>query len=59
LYGTDDYVYLKKEGNKDVFVRGSFKDRTERPWVTLQQVNTFLRGGGYDTACLYTIHTIQ
>jgi dipeptidyl-peptidase 4 len=49
LYGTDDYVYLKKIDGQDVWVRGSFKNRTEQPFLTLQQLNQRLRTGGKDT----------
>jgi dipeptidyl-peptidase-4 len=49
VYGTDDYVYLKKINDKDVWVRGNFKNN-EAPFLSLEQLNQKLKAGGSDTA---------
>src|SRR5450759_2609961 len=38
VYGTDDYVYLKKITDKEVWVRGNFKS-SEVPFLSLDQLN--------------------
>ncbi|MDB5199785.1 MAG: family peptidase [Chitinophagaceae bacterium] len=48
VYGTDDYVYLKKINNKDVWVRGNIKNN-EAPFLSLEQLNQKLKGTGIDT----------
>jgi len=48
IYGTDDYVYLKKINNKDVWVRGNFKTG-ETPFLTLEQLNQKLKSAHNDT----------
>ncbi|MDB5223796.1 MAG: family peptidase [Chitinophagaceae bacterium] len=48
IYGTDDYVYLKKINNKDVWVRGNIKNN-EAPFLSLEQLNQKLKGTGIDT----------
>lgn len=48
IYGTDDYVYLKKINDKDVWVRGNFKTN-ETPFLTLEQLNQKLKTSGNDT----------
>ena len=48
IYGTDDYVYLKRTNNKPVWVRGSFRNN-ETPFLTLEQLNWKLKAGGMDT----------
>ena len=49
IYGTDDYVYLKKINDKDVWVRANFKNG-EMPFLSLEQLNQKLRAGSVDTA---------
>ena len=49
VYGTDDYVSLKKINNKDIFVRGNFK-ANETPFLSLEQLNQKLKTAGSDTA---------
>jgi dipeptidyl-peptidase-4 len=49
VYGTEDYVYLKKTGNQDVWVRGNLNS-AEQPFLTLAQLNQKLRAAGRDTA---------
>ncbi|RYY90868.1 MAG: S9 family peptidase [Chitinophagaceae bacterium] len=48
-YNTDSYVYLKKDGGKDVWVQGSFRDKQESTLLTLQALNETLRRSGFDT----------
>jgi len=48
VYGTDDYVYLKKITDKDVWVRGNFKS-SEAPFFSLEQLNQKLKAAGSDT----------
>ncbi|HTM91955.1 MAG TPA: hypothetical protein VL095_06025, partial [Flavisolibacter sp.] len=33
IYGTEDYVHLKKVNDKDVWVRGNFKSSTEQNFL--------------------------
>jgi dipeptidyl-peptidase-4 len=49
IYGTDDYVYLKKINDKDVWVKGNFKTN-ETPLLSLDQLNQKLKSSGIDTA---------
>jgi dipeptidyl-peptidase-4 len=49
IYGTDDYVYLKKINDKDVWVRGNFK-ANETPFLSLEQINQKLKAAGIDTS---------
>ena len=48
IYGTDDYVYLKKVDGKDVWMKGSNKTN-ETPFLTLEQLNAKLKAGALDT----------
>ena len=48
IYGTDDYVYLKRTNNKPVWVRGSFRNN-DSPFLTLDQLNKKLKVAGMDT----------
>lgn len=48
VFGSDDYVYLKKINDKDVWVRGNFKTN-ETPFLTLEQLNQKLKASGNDT----------
>jgi len=42
VYGTEDYVYLKKINDKDVWVKGSLKT-TEQPFLSLSDLNQKLK----------------
>jgi len=48
VYGTEEYVYLKKINDKDVWVRGNFKTG-EQPFLSLADLNQKLRIAGVDT----------
>lgn len=48
LYGTEDYVYLKRIDNKDVWVRGNFKSVTEQNFLSLEDLNQKLKAAGLD-----------
>ncbi|RYY95053.1 MAG: S9 family peptidase, partial [Chitinophagaceae bacterium] len=48
-YESDNYVYLKKEGGRDVWVQGSFRDKEESTLLTLGALNESLRRHGLDT----------
>ena len=54
IYGTDDYVYLKKINDKDVWVRGNIKTN-EVPFLTLEQLNQKLKAAGSDTASVMPV----
>jgi len=56
VYGTSDYVYLKKIDGKDVWVKGNFKT-AETPFLTLEQLNDKLKTSGYGE--LKTMPAIQ
>lgn len=49
IYNTNDYVYLKKINNKDVWVRGNIKNN-ETPFLSLEQLNQKLKAAASDTA---------
>jgi len=49
IYGTEDYVYAKRQGNEVVWTSGSLK-HPEHDFLTLGQLNAKLRAGGLDTA---------
>lgn len=48
IYGTEDYVYLKKINGNDVWVKGNFKT-DEQPMLSLQQLNQKLTAAGKDS----------
>src|SRR3954452_13998955 len=48
IYGTEDYVYLKKINDKDVWVKGSFKT-DEQNFLSLSELNQKLRAANLDT----------
>lgn len=48
LYGTDDYVYIKKVDGRDVWVRGRM-GKAEQPFLSMDQLNAKLRAAGQDT----------
>jgi dipeptidyl-peptidase-4 len=47
VYGTEDYVYLKKINNQDVWVKGNFKS-AEQNFLSLDDLNQKLNAAGYD-----------
>ncbi len=49
IKGTNDYVYLKKTGGIDSWVKGNFKSSEENIFLTLGQFNQRLRAAGIDT----------
>lgn len=46
IYGTNNYVYLKKIDDKDVWVSGNFAT-AETPFLTLEKLNEKLKAAGY------------
>jgi dipeptidyl-peptidase-4 len=49
VYGTEDYVYLKKVNDKDVWVRGNFKSPEEKSFLSLADLNQKLKTAGIDS----------
>jgi dipeptidyl-peptidase 4 len=47
IYGTEDYVYLKKINNSDVWMKGNFKSATEQNFLSLDDLNQKLKSAGY------------
>lgn len=45
IYGTEDYVYLKKINNQDVWVKGNFK-HAEQNFLSLDDLNQKLKAAG-------------
>ena len=56
IYGTNDYVHLKKIEGKEVWVKGNSKS-PELPFLTLDQLNEKLKAAGY--AALNAMPAIQ
>ena len=48
IYGTEDYVYLKRIDNRDVWMRGNLKSPAEQKFLSLDDLNQKLRAAGYD-----------
>src|SRR4051812_2534862 len=48
IYGTEDYVYLKKITDKDVWMKGNFQT-PEQTFLTLGGLNQKLKAAGSDT----------
>ena len=48
IYGTEDYVYLKKIDNNEVWVKGNLKSRTEQNFLSLDDLNQKLKAAGSD-----------
>lgn len=46
IYGTTDYVYLKKSEGKEFWVKGNLKT-PEVPFLTLEQLNDKIKVAGY------------
>ena len=47
IYGTADYVYLKKVDGQEVWMKGNFKDKDETVFLTLAQLNEKIIAAGY------------
>ncbi len=47
IFGTDDYVYLKKMNDEDTWMKGNFKDKDEAVFLTLSQINEKLKTSGF------------
>lgn len=56
VYGTTDYVYLKKSEGKEFWVKGNMKT-PEAPFLTLEQLNDKIKAAGYGE--LKTMPAIQ
>jgi dipeptidyl-peptidase 4 len=48
VYGTEDYVYLKKIDDKDVWMRGNPKSSTEQTFLSLDELSQKMKLSGYD-----------
>jgi dipeptidyl-peptidase 4 len=48
VYGTEDYVYLKKVDDKDVWMRGNIKSSSEQSFLTLDDLSQKMKLSGYD-----------
>ena len=49
IYGTEDYVYVKRQGNNPVWITGNFKSKEERTFLTVPQLNQKLKAAQLDT----------
>jgi dipeptidyl-peptidase-4 len=47
MYGTADYVYLKRINNEDVWVKGNLKSKEDISFLTLTQLNNKTKNAGY------------
>ena len=47
VYGTNDYVYLKKLNDQDIWMSGNFKMKVDTVFLTLDQLNEKLASAGY------------
>jgi len=48
VYGTEDYVYLKRIDNKDVWMKGNLKSSSEQTFLSLDNFNQKLKAAGSD-----------
>jgi len=48
VYGTEDYVYLKRVENKDVWMKGNLKSAAEQIFLSLDDLNQKLKAAGSD-----------
>jgi dipeptidyl-peptidase 4 len=48
VYGTEEYVYLKKIDDKDVWMRGNMKSSSEQSFLTLDDLSQKMKLSGYD-----------
>jgi len=46
VYGTNDYVYLKKMNEQDTWMRGNFKMKVDTAFLTLDKLNEKLLAAG-------------
>ena len=46
VYGTDDYVYLKKINDNEMWMRGSYKMKVDTVFLTLHQLNEKIKTWG-------------
>lgn len=49
IKGTNDVVFIKKVNGADTWVRGSFKDASGQPYLTLTELNRRVRLAGMDS----------
>jgi dipeptidyl-peptidase 4 len=49
LFGTNEYLYLKKIDGKDTWIKGDFASKEDSPFLSLPQLNTRLKTAGLDT----------
>jgi dipeptidyl-peptidase-4 len=57
IYGTNDYIYLKKVNGQDVWMKGNFKSKSEAPYLSLEMLNQKLAAAGL--AEISSMPTIQ
>jgi dipeptidyl-peptidase 4 len=48
IYGTEDYIYLKRLDNQEVWVKGNSQTSAEQKFLTLDGLNQKLKAAGYD-----------
>ena len=48
IYGTGDYVYLKKSNTEDVWMKSNFASKTDSAFLNLAQLNEKLKKAGFD-----------
>ena len=46
VYGSNDYVYLKKMNDQDIWMRGNFKMKVDTAFLTLEALNAKLQAAG-------------
>ncbi len=49
VFGSEDYIYLDKDGSKEVWKRGNINSKATQPYLSLQQLNSKLKLRGMDT----------
>ena len=49
IYGSNEYVYLKKTGDADTWVKGNFKTKQEQNFLTLASLNEKMKAVQMDT----------
>ena len=48
IYGTEDYVYLKRVGDNEVWMKGNFTSSAEQRFLSLDDLNQKLKFAGTD-----------
>lgn len=48
MYGSSDYVYLKKVNNEEVWMKSNFASKTDSAFLNLAQLNEKLKKAGLD-----------